>query len=368
MVHLVVQLSKYLMMLLFLVYTFLCFWVFRRGGDEERQRSLYNAQRALMFVIQFDAFLVLYLTTGSAQIIAMYLMQLVVLVVAITSYHLLYRDASELVLNNMCMLLAIGMMFLTRLDTSQALRQFLFVCVGLILALIIPLVISSGTYFRKLTWLYVVLGVGALAVVAIAGTTSYGAKLNISIGSFTVQPSEFVKLLFAMFLASMLYKSHDLKHLAITAVAAALFVLMLVISKDLGGALLYFFTFLVVIYVATGRFSYFGAGLAVMVVACLLGYKLFSHVQTRVIAWLDPLSVIDNEGYQVSQSLFAIGTGGWFGLGLGQGLPSKIPVVAKDFIFSAISEEMGGVFALCLIMVCLSCFLMMMNVAMQLRD
>ena len=93
-----------------------------------------------------------------------------------------------------------------------------------------------------------------------------------------------------------------------------------------------------------------------------------SHVQARVQAWSNPLAVIDGAGYQVCQSLFAIGTGGWFGLGLGQGLPEKIPVVTKDFVFAAISEELGGVFALCLIMVCVSCFFMIMNVAMKLRD
>ena len=78
--------------------------------------------------------------------------------------------------------------------------------------------------------------------------------------------------------------------------------------------------------------------------------------------------VIDNAGYQICQSLFAIGTGGWFGLGLNQGMPNKIPVVSKDFVFAAISEEMGGVFALCLIMVCVSCFFMIINVAMLLKD
>ena len=93
-----------------------------------------------------------------------------------------------------------------------------------------------------------------------------------------------------------------------------------------------------------------------MIVASLLGYRLFDHVQARVQAWSNPLAVIDGAGYQVCQSLFAIGTGGWFGLGLGQGLPEKIPVVTKDFVFAAISEELGGVFALCLIMVCVSCF------------
>ena len=85
-------------------------------------------------------------------------------------------------------------------------------------------------------------------------------------------------------------------------------------------------------------------------------------------AWRNPLSVIDNEGYQICQSLFAIGTGGWFGMGLYQGLPNKIPVVEQDFVFSAISEELGGIFALCLIMVCISCFLMFFNIAMQMKN
>ena len=105
-----------------------------------------------------------------------------------------------------------------------------------------------------------------------------------------------------------------------------------------------------------------------MSLAAVLGYNLFSHVQTRFIAWKDPLSVIDNQGYQICQSLFAIGTGGWFGLGLNQGLPKKIPVVENDFIFSAISEEFGGIFALCIIMICVSCFFMIFNISMQLKD
>ena len=70
----------------------------------------------------------------------------------------------------------------------------------------------------------------------------------------------------------------------------------------------------------------------------------------------------------MAQSLFAIGTGGWFGMGLFQGSPSKIPVVKKDFIFSAIVEEMGGIFGICLILICLSCFVMFVNISIQLKD
>lgn len=84
-------------------------------------------------------------------------------------------------------------------------------------------------------------------------------------------------------------------------------------------------------------------------------------------AWLHPLKYVEDQGYQVSQSLFAIAGGSWFGSGLLQGMPEKIPVVAKDFVFAAISEELGALFAICLLFLCISCFIMMMNVAMKVR-
>jgi cell division protein FtsW (lipid II flippase) len=84
--------------------------------------------------------------------------------------------------------------------------------------------------------------------------------------------------------------------------------------------------------------------------------------------WKDPFKTYKNGGYQVAQSLFAIGTGGWFGMGLFEGEPDKIPVAAEDFIFSAISEEMGLIFAICIILICLSCYIMFLNIAMQLHN
>ena len=353
MIHLIVQASKYLMIFLFLVYTFECFHVFKFEGEEEEQKHIYHVQRTLLFLFHFDAFLVLYITTKNFQLIGFYLMQVIIIAAIIGTYHLFYKHASELVLNNMCMLLTIGFVILTRISFEKAFRQFIFVCAGFVISLLIPMVLQNMTLFRKLTWVDVIVGVGALGVVAIAGQTSYGAKLSLSIGPLTIQPSEFVKIIFVMFIASMLYQRQDFHQVMVTSIFSAVFVLMLVASKDLGGALLYFFTYLVMVYVATRRFVYFGGGILAMIVASLLGYRLFDHVQARV---------------QVCQSLFAIGTGGWFGLGLGQGLPEKIPVVTKDFVFAAISEELGGVFALCLIMVCVSCFFMIMNVAMKLRD
>ena len=101
MIHLIVQASKYLMIFLFLVYTFECFHVFKFEGEEEEQKHIYHVQRTLLFLFHFDAFLVLYITTKNFQLIGFYLMQVIIIAAIIGTYHLFYKHASELVLNNM---------------------------------------------------------------------------------------------------------------------------------------------------------------------------------------------------------------------------------------------------------------------------
>lgn len=368
MLHLVTQASKYLMILLFMVYTFECFHVFRFDDQPKKQMTIYKKQRTIMYVIHFDAFLVIYMNTENIQVIGFYLMQLVLFLGIGMVYHFFYKRASELLLNNMLMLLSISFVILTRISFDKAFKQFLILVVATVISLLIPVILQKVTVFCNFTWVYALVGILALSVVLVAGAVSYGAKLSISIAGISVQPSEFVKILYVFYIASMLQKTTELRQLAITSVFAAIHVLILAASKDLGSALLYFVVYLVMIYAATRKFYYFAGGIGAAALAAFAGYKLFSHVQVRVLAWKDPLRLIDKEGYQISQSLFAIGTGGWFGMGLCQGLPNKIPVVAQDFIFSAISEEMGGIFALCLIMVCVSCFFMFLNIAMKMKE
>ena len=366
--YLVVQACKYFMIILFLIYSFACFHVFRyKEGDRAAKRT-YGMQRIVIYLMHFSGFLALYLSGEDVRMIGLYCLQVLILSIIFTSYHLFYKHASELVLNNMAMLLSVGFIILTRLSVEKAFRQYLFVCAGFFLSLFIPLTLSRISIFRKLSWIYAIVGIGALGVVAVMGVASYGAKLSITIGPISIQPSEFVKILFVMFLSGMLYQKSNGRQVLLTGIIASFFVLLLIASRDLGGALLYYIAFLVIVYVATKKLYYFFLGIGALVAGAVSIYPFFSHVQTRVLAWRDPLSVIDNQGYQICQSLFGIGTGGWFGLGLKQGLPQKIPVVDKDFIFSAIAEEMGGIFAICLIIVCLSCFFMIINISMKMKD
>ena len=363
-----IQAAKYMILFLFLGYVFGAFYVFRYGRQPEKQKSIYAMQKVFLYTIHGLGFLCLYLQEQNTELIGFYLMQVILISVIFMFYHFMYKRCSVLLINNMCMLLAIGMIMLTRISYDKAFRQFIFLAIGSALMLIIPLFLQKGSLFRKFSALYFVVGVGLLAAVVIIGATSYGAKLTISIAGFSFQPSEFVKIIFVFFVAGMLYKDASFKRVFLTSCLSAVYVLLLVASKDLGGALLYFMAYLIMIYVASKKVVYLGAGMGGMALACVVGYHLFSHVQTRVFVWLNPTADIDNQGYQICQSLFGIGTGGWFGLGIGEGLPTKIPIVDKDFIFSAISEEFGGIFAIGLILLCLSCFIMITNVSMQMKD
>ena len=368
MTNLFIESSKYFMIFMFVFYTYECFAAFRQKIKPEQRQHILGRQCAAIFLIHLDAFLVLYLVTKDPQILLFYAEQAIFLALIQVCYQLFYSRSSRLVTNHLCMLLAIGFIMLTRLSFDSAQKQFYIAAISMVFSLIVPLLIKNVGFVRKLYWLFAGSGLAALLFVAIAGSTSYGAKISLSIAGISVQPSEFVKILFVFFVAGMLYQMTDFRQVCITTAIAAAHVLILVFSRDLGAALLFFVTYVVMLYVATRDVRYFAGGLVAGAFASVIAYHIFSHIRVRVLAWKDPLAYIDKQGYQVAQSLFAIGTGGWFGMGLYQGIPDKIPVVKQDFIFSAISEEMGGIFALCLIMVCFSCFLMFLNIAMQMKD
>ena len=115
----------------------------------------------------------------------------------------------------------------------------------------------------------------------------------------------------------------------------------MVMQKDLGSSLLFFALFAAMLYMATERASYLLVAFVMFIGGATISYQFFAHVQTRVTTWIDPWSVSQGKGYQLVQSLFAFGTGGFAGTGLGLGSPQKIPAASTDFVFAAIGEELG---------------------------
>ncbi len=365
---------KYLIIIFFAYFTYLSFRA-QRDVPDERKKTTYLLQRVTMLVIHALAFLSICINISldskielkMGQAIGLYAGQLVYLIamsIVIPKFVSLSRGLH----NTMCMFLTIGFIIQTRLNFGTSLRQLLIIVVGTIVFLVFVFLCKRAKFMRNLTWIYAIAGMAMLLLMLVLSRVVYGAKLAIDLGFFSFQPSEFVKILFVLFVASAFNKANNFRTVAVTAVCAGIHVLILVFCRDLGSALILFVIYMLMLYAATRKLLYIGVGVAALAVASVAAYHLFSHVRVRVSTWLDPWADIDNKGYQITQSLFAIGTGGWFGSGLFGGQPKNVPVVSNDMIFSAISEELGGIFSILLILLCLCFILMMFRVALRVNN
>lgn len=369
MVNIICTFSNYIMILIMAIYTFSCFSVFAYS-DETKQKWVYRRQNLMMYLLHFLAFVTLYLKSKELKYLILYGAMTVVIMSTLLLYGIFYPKVSKIVLNNMCMLIGIGLMAVSRLSFDKSVKQFIIITGSLIFSLFLPVIIRRAKFLSHRFMLSIYGGIGfiSLLIVVLMGSTSYGAKLGFSFAGFSIQPSEFVKIVFVFFVACGLYHAKTFKHIVYLTVAAAAHVLILVLSTDLGAAVILFVVYLVMLYVGTKQILYMFAGLGAGSLAALIGHKLFYHVQVRVQAWQDPFATFDTGGYQIAQSLFAIGTGGWLGMGLMGGAPNSIPVAVEDFIFAAITEELGLIFGLCLILIYVSCYIMFLSIAMQISN
>ncbi len=356
--------SRYLLVLCMGFYTLDCFAIFRHKNEREGG-FLYIRQNFWMFAIQLISFFDLAIVSREKRYIIIYMVLQVFLLVMVTATPLIYRKINRFLLNNMCMLMGIGMVMVSRLAIEKSMRQFQIMVISYVICMVVPVLICKFKIWPKLTWLYATLGVLPLGIVLLLGETTLGSKLSFTIQGLTFQPSELVKILFVFFLAASLHHSTSLLNVLLTSVVAGIHVLILVASKDLGSALIFFMAYLTMVFVASRNYLYLLLGIAGGAGASVLAYQLFSHVRIRVLAWTNPWSYIDNQGYQITQSLFAIGSGSWFGMGLYQGNPDDIPYVEDDFIFSSICEEYGTIFGILLLLVILSCFIMIVKIALK---
>ena len=263
----------------------------------------------------------------------------------------------------------IGFITISRLDRDLARVQAVWTAVGIAAFVVTLVVVRHVRTLERYKYTFLLLGVAALLLPSLPGIGSEinGARLWVRFGPINFQPGEAAKVLLVVFFAAYLVDKRELlapgtrhigrislpdpKHLGPLLLAWAFSILVMVRQKDLGSSLLFFAVFAAMLYIATERWSYLVVAFGMFVAGAFVAYQLFGHVQDRVSAWVDPWSVSQTTGFQLVQSLFAFGSGGFAGTGLGLGSPQKIPNASTDFVFSAIGEELGliGTVAVCIL-------------------
>ncbi|MFC3963796.1 FtsW/RodA/SpoVE family cell cycle protein [Nocardia jiangsuensis] len=283
--------------------------------------------------------------------------------------------ADPLLLPIAALLNGLGLVLIHRLDLAAAQSaayngseapspdansQVLWTALGMIVFVGVLVVLRDYRTLARYSYTLGLVGLVALAIPALLPgrfSEANGAKIWIRLPGISLQPGEFAKILLIIFFASVLVARRDLftvagkrflgmefpraRDLGPILVVWIVCIGVLVFEKDLGTSLLIFSTVLVMLYIATERVGWLLIGFSLLGVGFVFAYQLFGHVRVRVDTWLHPFEDYSNTGYQISQSLFGLATGGLAGTGLGSGRPSQVPFAKTDFIVTTIGEELG---------------------------
>jgi len=288
-------------------------------------------------------------------------------------------------------ILALGLVFVVRIEpeariyTGQAMHQFWWANIALVIFYAVLFMIQDYRKLGRLRYLWGLLAVVLLLVTLLFGSQAGGATSWLSLGGITIQPEEFVKLALLLFMARYLEENEELLRVGTVQwgrfslpdwrtlgpfIIMVVFILgILAAQKSLGTALVFYMLFVLMIYVVTERALYLGISVPIFLFTGTVGYMLFRHVRVRVMVWMNPWQDISGGGYQIAQSLFAIGGGGILGTGLGNGIgASTVPAASTDFIFSVIAEELGFAGAMAVLVLFLIVVLRAFGISLKAKD
>ncbi len=287
------------------------------------------------------------------------------LVAAHIAVRKLAPNADGILLPLAALLNGVGYVFIVRLDEAQeeggqlAGLQSLWTAVGIGAFIVTLLFVRRARDLERYRYTFAVVGIVLLILplFPVIGRTINGSRIWISIGPVNFQPGEAAKIVLAIFFAGYLVEKRELlalstfrlgplhlpdpKYLGPVVLAWGASLVVMTLEKDLGSSLLFFFLFVVMLWVSTGRTTYVTVGTSLFAMGAFFAWSQFSHVRDRVDIWLDPWPVAKDAGFQVVEASFALADGGIAGTGIGLGTPTRIPEVETDFIFAAIGEELG---------------------------
>ncbi|MDZ5254557.1 FtsW/RodA/SpoVE family cell cycle protein [Clostridium sp. LIBA-8841] len=269
-----------------------------------------------------------------------------------------YPDGDKYIFIFASVLAVVGIAILYRVDPKSAMKQLVWFSLGIAVYMGIVIVMPDLKSFAKYKYVYMGGTLIFMAMSMIIGTTINGSKNWVRIGGFTFQPSEIGKIFLILYLASALMnyeKKNSLKDEFKQLLQPALVVMyslgFMVLQKDLGSALMFFFVSVTMLYIATCNWKYVATGLGLFAVGGTASYFLFGHVRSRVMVWRDVWKYASHESFQIVQGFYAMSLGGMFGTGLYNGYPSLVPFIQTDFIFTLIAQELGLVFGIGLLLI-----------------
>jgi peptidoglycan glycosyltransferase len=250
----------------------------------------------------------------------------------------------------------LGYVFIARLDRDLAGLQATWTLFGIVAFGATLVVVRRARDLDRYRYTFALLGVGLLMMPLLPGVgrNINGARLWVRLGPVNFQPGELAKIALAIFFAAYLVEKRELlsdfgrgrlmpqpRALAPLLLAWGGSLLVMTAERDLGSSLLFFALFIGMLWVATDRGAYLVLGGGLFALGATFAYEAFNHVQERVRIWLNPWPYANSQAYQLVQGLYAMGSGGTSGTGIGLGSPQKIPAAATDFIFAAVGEELG---------------------------
>jgi len=248
------------------------------------------------------------------------------------------------------------------LSSSAATLQIVYTAIGIGCFVAVLALVREPRVLQRYTYTFGALGIILLALPALLPASIsevQGAKIQISLGGFTIQPEEFAKLALAISFAGYLVAKRDVLSLAGRRVLGidlprgrdlgpvlivwGVSLLLLVFESDIGTSALFMGLFVAMLYIATQRTSWLLIGFALFIAGAYSASKLFSHVGERFQIWLHPFVGNNPFGnaYQLVQGLYGMASGGILGKGLGGGQPYLTPLVQSDFVITAFGEELG---------------------------
>ena len=258
-------------------YTFECFYYFKKS-NEDTKRHLYIRQYIWMFCIHLFCYITMCLNSGEYKYLLYFVIQSALFAVVITATSMLYPNGNRLLMNNMCFLLGIGFVMILRLEPTRIFKQVLIVIFSILIGMLVPLIMKKVDGLRSLKWIYGAVGLFVLCLVYVMGSVTNGSKLSFSIFGISFQPSEFVKILFVFFIAACFHEAANLKQIVIAGVFAAMHILILALSKDLGSALIFFAVYVLLVFISSNKKRYLFAGILGAFMCCIVASHLFAHV------------------------------------------------------------------------------------------